>query len=452
MRMHSKAALAAAFALTIAIPGTALATNGYFLIGYGAKSRAMGGVGVALGQDGMAAAANPATIIEVGSEMDVAGSFFYPRRAAYQNSSLFPTDKVSDQNQFLIPAMGGVYQFTPRIAIGMAVVGAGLGTRYDQHVSPGKPGTLFNMNSAEGGKSSPTAGVSLMQMQMLPTVAYRINQHNTVGMSLALAIQQFRAFGLQSFGNLGYVGNPKAGDTAYKLSNQGNDWSYGAGFRVGWLGQYFNNRLALGVNYSSQVYMTRFRKYTNLFAQHGSFDIPQNFAVGIAVKPIKRLTAAVDVERIFWSEIKSIGNPGPTDSSSSFYPAGCTSTAVCGLGEDQGLGFGWRDQTVYKFGLAYKVDDRWTVRAGYNYGKSPIPSSQVLFNMLAPATVEKHLTLGFTYNQSPNIQWSMSFMKAFKHTIRGKTPFYPVGVTSPVENAAISMYQYSLGAEFSYKM
>jgi len=39
----------------IAAPSITLATNGYFLIGYGAKSRSMGGVGVAYGQDGLAA-------------------------------------------------------------------------------------------------------------------------------------------------------------------------------------------------------------------------------------------------------------------------------------------------------------------------------------------------------------------------------------------------------------
>ena len=32
-------------------PLNVYATNGYFLIGYGAKSRSMGGVGVAYGQD-----------------------------------------------------------------------------------------------------------------------------------------------------------------------------------------------------------------------------------------------------------------------------------------------------------------------------------------------------------------------------------------------------------------
>ncbi len=65
MRLFSKKALALSLAVTLAVPVSAFATNGYFLIGYGAKSRSMGGVGVAYGQDGIAAAANPAAMADV---------------------------------------------------------------------------------------------------------------------------------------------------------------------------------------------------------------------------------------------------------------------------------------------------------------------------------------------------------------------------------------------------
>ena len=39
----------------------------------------------------------------------------------------------------------------------------------------------------------------LMQMQMLPSVAYKINKQHTVGGSLAIGVQSFRAYGLQAF-------------------------------------------------------------------------------------------------------------------------------------------------------------------------------------------------------------------------------------------------------------
>ena len=65
MRLFSPKTLAFSLATIAAIPNSVFATNGYFLIGYGAKSRSMGGVGVAYGQDGLAAAANPAAMADV---------------------------------------------------------------------------------------------------------------------------------------------------------------------------------------------------------------------------------------------------------------------------------------------------------------------------------------------------------------------------------------------------
>jgi vitamin B12 transporter len=44
----------------------------------------------------------------------------------------------------------------------------------------------------------------------------------------------------------------------------------------------------------------------------------------------------------------------------------------------------------------YRATPELTVRGGLNYAKTPIQKDQVLFNMLAPATVEKHITFGFT--------------------------------------------------------
>ena len=54
-----KTLLAAAAAAAIA-PLAAHATTGYFSHGYGIKAKAMGGVGIALPQDALAAATNPA--------------------------------------------------------------------------------------------------------------------------------------------------------------------------------------------------------------------------------------------------------------------------------------------------------------------------------------------------------------------------------------------------------
>ena len=49
------------------------ATNGYFAHGYGTKNKALAGAGVALPQDAMIAATNPAGMVWVGADLGVDG-------------------------------------------------------------------------------------------------------------------------------------------------------------------------------------------------------------------------------------------------------------------------------------------------------------------------------------------------------------------------------------------
>jgi long-chain fatty acid transport protein len=113
------------------------------------------------------------------------------------------------------------------------------------------------------------------------------------------------------------------------------------------------------------------------------------------------------------------------------------------------MGFGWKNQTAYKLGFDYRYRKDLVLRAGYNYGKTPIPEDQVLFNMLAPATVEKHVTFGFTKDLDKDSDFSFTFMHAFENTIRGPTKFPTPGSTG--NNAALTMSQTSLSFAYGLK-
>ena len=159
------------------------------------------------------------------------------------------------------------------------------------------------------------------------------------------------------------------------------------------MGHYFDKRITLGATYATKVYMQKFEHYKGLFAERGSFDIPANFAFGIGVKPVENLTLALDWEKIQYSDVPAYANRGPDQTKLNI-----SATDGTLLGSPNGAGFGWKDQIVWKMGVAYKPTDNLTLRAGYNYGKMPIDKNQLLFSLLAPATPEKHYTLGFTYN------------------------------------------------------
>ncbi|MDP2026002.1 OmpP1/FadL family transporter [Sulfuriferula sp.] len=423
--------LAVSIAAASAVPLAANATNGYFLPGYGAAAMGMGGVGVAFAQDSLAAAANPAGIADVGMRADLGFGIFNPVRSAAVGSASssgqtsgfgFNGGADSSNRYYMMPSAGYVMPWSEKLTFGIALVGnGGMNTTY-------KP-NFFN--------GSEKLGIDLMQMLVPITAAYKTDEHNAFGASLVLGAQRFSARGLQKFGDFG-ISSDKA-----HLTNNGHDFAQGAGVRVGWRGKFIDDRLTLGATYASKVYMSRFSKYKGLFAEAGSFDVPANYALGIAVKATPKMTVAFDLERILYADVASVHNRGPgSPSGTTGIPAFFDQSTKLGL--DNGMGFGWTNQTVYKLGVAYQYNSHWVLRAGYNYGKSPIPDDQLTFNTLAPATVEKHYTVGFTYSPDKNTEMTLAYLRAASNTQSNRNQNIVGGVD-------IQMYQNDLEFAYSWK-
>jgi long-chain fatty acid transport protein len=283
-------------------------------------------------------------------------------------------------------------------------------------------------------------------MQMLPSVAFSFMDGQSLGFSIAMAAQVFRSYGLESFVSLGFSQNSAA------LTNRGPDWSYGLGWRVGYLGQFFDNKLAFGMNYAAKVNMSEFNRYAGLFAQGGDFDIPENYGIGLTLSAIPRTNISFDIMKINYSDVASVGNPGPVAFSNSEFNPLCPGTdsnfgPTCFLGGDLGLGFGWRDQTVYKIGMDFKATDSTTLRAGWNYGESPVPPDQILFNLLAPGVTENHLMLGATYETkgkdfltqflgAKTAELTFNYVHAFRNVVEGPTLFFPGGINGAPNNGS----------------
>jgi len=408
-----------------------LATNGYFLIGYGTQSRGMGGVGIALPQQGEAAAVNPAGLVDLGTRIDIDAALFLPRRRSA--CCVSPGGVNSGSNVFLIPSMGGAFKFNRRMSLGMSVVGAGANTRFNQNFffdDPTLPGPQADTTSG-------SLGVNLIQMIMAPGVAYKIDRHHAVGASLQIGVQQFRAYGLlNAFSSLSQ--DPE------NLTNRGNDYGYGAGVRFGWRSQFFDKRLALGATYASRTYMTKFDKYKGLFADDGGFDIPENFGLGIAIKPIKSLTIAFDWQKILYSDIPAVGN-------SSLPISADPNNTKDKLGNADGPGFEWNDQNVYKVGIAYDWSRSLTLRAGYNFGATPIQENESLeFNVLAPATTEQHFTVGATYRVGKAHEWSFAYQHAKRNKLESNVGINAgLPFSGPVET---ELYINTVEVGYSFKL
>jgi long-chain fatty acid transport protein len=124
-------------------------------------------------------------------------------------------------------------------------------------------------------------------------------------------------------------------------------------------------------------------------------------------------------------------------------------TSFC-LGGKNGAGFGWQDMTVYKAGFEWQSSDDWTWRAGYSYGEQPIPSSEVVFNILAPGVMEDHFTVGFTRKVASGDEFNLAVMYAPKVKVSGPNMLdYPD--PSFAQTITLDMKQWELEFSYSWK-
>lgn len=376
-------------AATLIAPA-AHATDGYFLNGIGAAAKGAGGVAIALPQDALSIAANPAAATELDHRIDGGLEVFIPRRGARINGNAAGLDgayTANDTNPFVLPEFGYVRPVSDNVSLGIAIYAhGGMNTTYGS-----SPFAAFGETG--------TTGVDLKQVFVTPTAAVRIAPGHSLGVSAIGLVQGFRARGIGVF-------SAASADPA-NFTNRGTDVTFGAGVQVGYLGKITDN-VSVGAFYKSKVWAGKFDKYAGLFAQQGSFDVPASFGAGIAVTPSKRLTLAADVKHIQYSDVQSVGNSlAPLFQGVPF-------------GADGAPGFGWRDITVGKFGAVYQASDRLTLRAGYSIGGNPVPASETLLNILAPGVVTEHFTAGATLKATSGLEFTTYAMHAPRNTVRGQ--------------------------------
>jgi len=404
------------------IATSAFATNGMFSHGYGTKVKSMGGAGVATAIDGMSAATNPASMVAVGNSMELGLDLFRPDRhtsiTGNGGGGNFSMD-ANEDSLFPIPEFAYNKMLGANRSVGVVVYGnGGMNTSYPS------PIVLFG---------SSKAGIDLAQLFVAPTMAWKLNDSHSAGVSLNLAYQRFKATGLEHFNNANQsssVGN---------VTNRGYDDAFGFGVKVGWQGQ-INPNVTLGASYQTKTDMSKFDKYKGLFAEQGNIDVPSTWALGLAVKASPKTLVAFDVQRINYSDSKAISNPlGPA-------PGGVLTNK---LGADNGAGFGWKDMTAYKLGVEHQYNDKVTLRAGWNHGSQPIPADQTFFNLLAPGVIEDHLTLGVSWKAANGGEWSATYMHGFSKNVNGSGSI-PAGFGSGEAN--LKMSQDALGIAYSWKM
>jgi len=399
---------------TLALAPLALATNGSNLIGVGPMSRSMGGVGVAAPQDAIGAIfANPAAICFgpfcPGAQADFSGTYFNPTvdgkaKVSGQDPGGNPFSAsgsdTSDTKPSAIPAIGVSSPLSPKWRFGVGAYGvSGMGVSYKESDLP-LPGNLYT---------------KLEVMNFAPNVAYMVTPDFSVGANLLVSYQNL---------DLGY----------------GADHGYGMGLQLG--GLYKLGIINLGAAYTYNQGVTHEKvAYFDDYDQTGQLvpnatlddlelQSPQVVALGASVEPGASWLVEFDTKWINWS-----GAEGYKD-------------------------FDWEDQWVFGFGAQYKITPAFSLRAGYNYAKSPVKEhngfnpggttnvqgydvGNVNYESLRilgfPAVVEHHLTLGLGYKFTEAMAINLSYMHAMDNTIKESSAGDAFSFESSLEEDTITL-------------
>lgn len=399
----------------VAPVGVAFATDGYFPHGTGMKAKGMGGTSATSVDDAFAGANNPATAAWAGNRVEGGLDIFMPNRGMNRtNAGPMNADVTSGSKSFFIPELGFNRVINDKISAGVTVYGnGGMNTDYAGGQINCGQGAANVLCGSDG------LGVDLMQLIVAPTVSYKLNESNAVGVSPLLVYQQFKAKGLQAFVPMS---SAQGG-----VTNAGTDSSSGFGVRLGYMGK-LTEQVTVGASYSPKIKMSKFDKYAGLFAGAGSFDIPENYTIGVALQAAPNLSVALDYQRINYAGVSSIGN---------------ASTNQVPLGSAGGPGFGWSNINVFKVGVQWKAMPALTLRAGVNIADNPIQSRDVSFNIIAPGVTTTHVTLGGTYAISPITELTVAYMHAPKKSVTGQS--FMAGTET------IHMSQNSLGFQLGIK-
>lgn len=447
-----------AVALTTALPlSPALATNGYFTHGVGTHSKAMAGAGDAMPGMAIDVVNNPAAGILVRERLDVGLGLFSPSReytvtesqlnGQFGAFSLGEGTVESDSDYFVIPYIAKNWHLSDDKAFTLAFYGrGGMNTDYNSGTAtfdPDGPGPA-PIGTFEGTYGAGDTGVNLSQAFLELNYSFTVGDW-ALGIAPIISYQMFEAKGMGAFAPYSRTFAASGGtEFPQNITDNGTDSSFGYGVKVGAIWN-ATDRLALHTTYQSEIQMDEFDDYSDLFAQEGGFDIPATVRAGASYKATDRFTVHFDVERTYYSDVGSVGNP-LTD------VVGCPTAGQGGLdieacaGGERGFGFGWDDITVYQFGVEYRPtgDNGIVWRAGYNYGEQPIADENVLVNIAAPATVEQHFTMGLCFDLSNGDHLSFAVMHAPRKNVTGTNLF------DPTQEIELSMSQWEFEVAYTF--
>jgi long-chain fatty acid transport protein len=399
----------------------AFPSNGLNLIGFGAESVGMGGADIAVARDTTAMNTNPAGIIQVpGSALDLYGAIAYPLSVVHRDR--FGND-AEVSNRRIILGSGG---YTRQLGDGPVTLGIGI-------FAQGGSGNVFKNLATPFGTRDELS--SLFRIgKLTPTAAYKVNGSLSVGVSLQVVYSDVRqkAFPDTSvFDPLDPAGT-FFGTEIKDMRGIGYGAKVGVQYRI-------NDRVTLGAVYTTRMDIplkggkvvadmtaVGLGKVTYRDARIEGLALPQELGVGLAVRVAKPLLLAAEINWIDWSGALKTSTLRADDPDNPAAPPALAVTST----------LNWRDQYVFAVGAAYDLTEKAILRAGYNYGKNPIPPG-TLSPLLDPIG-EHTVTFGGGYSFGKTWQVNAAVEYTLRNRVTYDNPELPFGPGAEEEQEVIA--------------
>lgn len=422
-RLRSCAAIPVAAVLAIfSLPASA--TNGVNLIGFGNESVMMGGADLAVARDTSALNTNPAGLANIsGSAFDL--SLTVGRAFDISHSDILGNDDESIDNRV---AGYGSLGYASRIADSRWIAGAAF-------LVQGGVGLVYrDLNTAFGTRDD------IESFLTLPKLAAGLAWQGDNGLSVGLSVSAVYAKAEQKlFPDTSFFNpvNPAQSFFGFELEDADG---VGYGVRLGLL-YVVNERINVGAAYASKTelnledgrFISNFSalglgKVMYRDARIDGLELPQEAGLGVAFRPSEDWLIALELTWIDWSGTFKEARVRASRPDNPLAPP--TLTLIAPLE--------WNDQYVLAIGVARQLGERTILRAGYNYGRNPIPGRTLspLINVIG----EHHLAAGVGWKFRSGWSMDAGLEYQFENSERYTNPGLPFGPGAVERNHGIALH------------
>ena len=279
--------------------------------------------------------------------------------------------------------------------------------------------------------------IELQTIYIQPTIGYQVNDSTSIGFGPTLVLGSVEFNRNLDTGSFLTDEDGNRSNVTIKASNV-----VALGFNLGVLHK-LSDKTSLGLSYRSEVIVEARDEdadFDNIATANeetfadGKFDadlpLPAELTIGIAYQYSDRMTLAFDINRTFWDVYDELVIE---------FDNGITSVNPRN----------YQDSNIFRFGLQYRYNDKWTFRGGIYFDESPVQDGY--FAPETPRNDSVGYTAGASYRYSENLEMDISLLILTFDEEENSYDFYEEGGFTIPFGGTYDSAANSIGFGLSYK-